>query len=229
VERQQKEDIMPKVAVVLSGCGHQDGSEIREVVLTMLALAKNGASIQLFAPDIEQKEVINHLTGEVIEETRNVLVEAARLGRGKVKDLVVARASNFDALILPGGFGAAKNLSDIAVKGAGGQVINDLKNLILEFIKADKPIGAICIAPAILASAVRGERELVVTLGPEDPDQLIENLGAQHQNCQTLGIVIDDANHVVSTPAYMTDAPLVEVAAGIDKLVEAIINQINSR
>lgn len=221
---------MAKIAVVLSGCGYLDGAEIRESVCTLLSLDKRGADVQVFAPDKDQMHVVNHLTGEPVEgESRNVLIESARIARGDVKDLKEAKSGDFDALILPGGYGVAKNLSDIAVNGAEGQVDDDFKKLILGFLKVDKPIGAICISPAALTAAVKGEREVHVTLGPEDPDGLIEKLGGVHQGCQTLGIVIDDANHVVSTPAYMCDAPLSEVAEGIDKLVESILNQVNHK
>lgn len=220
---------MARVAVILAGCGYLDGAEIREAVCTLISLDKRGAKVEMFAPDINQMHVVNHLTEQPTNETRNVLVEAARIARGHISDLKQARAEDFDALIMPGGFGAAKNLSDVAVKGPAAKVLPDLQKLILDFMKTDKPVGAICISPAVLAAAVKGEREVHVTLGPEDPDGLIGKLGSVHQNCQTLGIVIDDANHVVSTPAYMTDAPISEVAVGIDKLVESILNQVNNK
>lgn len=221
---------MVKIAVVLSGCGYLDGAEIRESVFTLLSLDRRGAEVEIFAPDIEQRDVVNHLTGEATHEKRNVLIEAARIARGKIKNLKEARAEDFDSLILPGGYGAAKNLSDVAIKGADAKVIDDLNKLIHGFIKNDKPIGVICIAPAVLAAAVRGEKEVLLTLGQEDPDGLIGKLGGVHQDCQTLGIVIDDANHVISTPAYMSDdASLAEVAEGIDRLVDSIINQITNK
>ncbi len=218
---------MTRVAVVLAGCGHLDGAEIRESVCTLVALDKRGAEVQIFAPDIEQRDVVNHLTGKPMNEKRNVLVEAARIARGKIKNLKEAKAKDFDALVMPGGYGAAKNLSDIAIKGPDGKVLEELKKLILDFAKADKPIGVICISPAVLAAALKGEKQAHVTLGQSDPDGLIGKLGGIHQSCKTRGIVIDDTNHIVSTPAYMSDAPLIEVAAGIDMLVETILNQIN--
>jgi enhancing lycopene biosynthesis protein 2 len=146
---------MPNVAVILSGCGYLDGAEIREAVLALTALDKEGATVEVFAPNIPQRKVVNHLTGEDTDETRNVLVESARIARGKVRDLDEAKAEAFDALVLPGGFGAALNLSDIALKGAEGTVIPALKNLILDFLKAGKPIGAICISPAVLVASVK--------------------------------------------------------------------------
>ena len=219
---------MTKVAVVLSGCGYLDGAEIREAVCTLVSLDRRGATVEMFAPNIEQRDVINHLTGKPTNEKRNVLVEAARIARGQIRDLKEAKAKDFDALILPGGYGAAKNLSDIAIKGADGTVNEDLKKLISEFMLASKPVGVICIAPAVLAAATKGKHKVHVTLGEKDPDGLIGKLGSIHQGCQTLGIVIDDANHVVSTPAYMSEAPIAEVAEGIDKLVESIINQVQN-
>ncbi|MBI1328247.1 MAG: isoprenoid biosynthesis glyoxalase ElbB [Alphaproteobacteria bacterium] len=218
---------MAHVAVILSGCGYLDGAEIRESVCTLVSLEKRGATYDMFAPDIEQRDVVNHLTGEPMQEKRNVLVEAARIARGQVRDLKEARAQDYDALLMPGGYGVAKNLSDIAMKGPQGSVLKELKNLILQFSAAEKPIGAICISPAALVASLKGEMQAHVTLGPEDPDGLIKALGGVHQSCQTRGIVIDAANHIVSTPAYMTEAPLVEVAAGIDRLVETILNEVS--
>lgn len=219
---------MTNVAVVLSGCGHLDGAEIREAVISLLALDKGGATVSIFAPDIAQKDVVNHLTGKPIEETRNVLVEAARIARGKIRDLKEAKASEFDALVLPGGFGAAKNLSNLAEKGPDAQVLPEFKALILDFLRAGKPIGAICISPAVLTAAVKGEVTPHVTIG-DDNDGLIEALGGVHQQCQTKGIVIDDTNHIVTCSAYMRDDTLTNVALGIEKLVEVILNQVKAQ
>lgn len=222
---------MAKVAVILSGSGHLDGAEIRESVISLVALDKAGAEVSIFAPDIAQKDVVNHLTGEAVSEERNVLIEAARIARGQIKDIKQAKADDFDALILPGGFGAAKNLSDLAEKGADATVLPEFKQLILDFINQDKPIGAICISPAILTAALRDEnREAHVTIGGDEQNGgLIESLGGVHQTCPTRGIVIDDTNHIVSTPAYMCDAPLAEVAIGIEKLVEVVLNQVDAQ
>lgn len=223
---------MPKVAVVLSGCGHKDGAEIREAVLALLALDKQDATVTIFAPNIAQRDVVNHLTGEPTNESRNVLVEAARIARGTIQDLKSAKAESFDALVLPGGFGAAKNLSDLAIKGKDCTVLPELKNFILGFMKAEKPIGAICIAPAVLAAAVRGNTtkgKAHVTLGDEKEGALIEALDGIHHPCPTRGIVIDDANHIVSTPAYMREARLAEVAVVIEQLVAAVLTQVAAR
>lgn len=214
---------MIKVAVVLAGCGHLDGAEIREAVLTLLALDRDGAEFQCFAPDIKQMHVVNHLTGEeVASESRNVLVEAARIARGNIKNLKEAKASDFDALIMPGGFGAAKNLSNLAVKGAMGDVLPELKNLITEFISNKKPIGAICISPAVLALALKNEVKANVTIG-DDEDGVIAATGSEHKSCKTNEICLDSKNLIVSTSAYMRDAALKDVAEGIEKLVAKVV------
>lgn len=122
-----------KVAMILSGCGVYDGSEIHETVLTLLRLSQQGAQVQCFAPDKPQMHVLNHLNGEEMNEQRNVLVESARITRGEVKDVRELKASDFDALILPGGFGVAKNLSDFAVKGSDCTVDADVLAAIGQF------------------------------------------------------------------------------------------------
>lgn len=216
---------MTKVAVVLSGCGHIDGAEIRESVITLLELDKAGAEVSIFAPDIEQRDVINHLTGEAVNETRNVLVEAARIARGKIKPLSEAKAADFDALLLPGGFGAVKNLSDVAIKGADAEVLPEFKKLVVDFAKAKKPIGAICISPAVLTAALQGVLSPTVTIG-DDADGLIKGLGGVHQPCATSESTVDDAHNIVSCSAYMRgDAALKDVAAGIEKVVREVMKR----
>jgi len=216
---------MKKVAVVLAGSGYLDGAEIRESVITLLALDRAEAQVQCFAPDINQMHVVNHLTGEEVKgESRNVLVESARIARGNIKDLSQANVNDFDALILPGGFGAAKNLSDVAVKGADADVLPEFKELILSFLDAKKPIGAICISPAVVAAAVKGARKIEVTVGKDDGG-LISGMGADHKSCDTTDICIDEAHLIVSCSAYMDDsARIKDVATGIEKLVEKVIS-----
>lgn len=215
---------MAKVGVILSGCGVYDGSEIYESVLTLLALDRAGAEVVCMAPDREQFHVINHLNGdEVKEEKRNVLVEAARLARGKVVDIATVEAASLDALILPGGFGAAKNLCDFAVSGPECSVDPGVEELIGEVQRAGKPIGFICIAPAI-AAKVLGSAKVELTIGT-DPDTAagLEAMGAIHRECDVGGIVVDSKNKVVSTPAYMLGERISEVAEGIDKLVAEVL------
>ncbi|MCD6034586.1 MAG: isoprenoid biosynthesis protein [Rickettsiales bacterium] len=215
---------MVKVAVVLAGCGHLDGAEIRESVITLLALDRAGAEVSIFAPDVNQMHVVNHLTGkEMPGESRNVLEEAARIARGKISPLAKASAKDFDALVLPGGYGAAKNLSNVATKGKNATVLPELKTLITDFLHQKKPIGAICISPAILTAAVKGNLVPTVTLG-EDADGLIAGLGGKHRNCPTDEAVLDEEHGIVSCSAYMRgDATISDVAAGIEKVVATVV------
>lgn len=212
-----------KVAVILSGCGVYDGSEIYESVITLLRLDQRGASVQCFAPDIAQMHVINHLTGEPMPESRNVLVEAARLARGAIKPLTEARAEDFDALIVPGGFGAAKNLSDFAVKGSACTVQPQVLETARAFAAAGKPIGLICIAPT-LAVQIFG-KGVRCTLGSEDSEaaQALGEMGAEHIAAGVEDIVVDEAHKLVTTPAYMLARSICEAATGINKLVDQVL------
>ncbi len=214
---------MAKVAVILSGCGVFDGSEIHESVLTILALDRAGAKISYFAPDIEQMHVINHLTGEPADgESRNVLVESARIARGEVKDLATANADDFDAAILPGGFGAAKNLCDFAVKSSDCAINPDLQKFAKSMVAQGKPMGFACIAPAMLPLIYENRPSL--TIGTDaDTAQAIETMGANHVNCPVEEIVIDKENKLVTTPAYMLAGRITEAAAGIDKMVAEVL------
>lgn len=214
---------MVKIAVVLSGCGHQDGAEIRESVIALLALDRAGAEVQIFAPDINQRDVINHLTGQPMPETRNVLIEAARIARGQIKDLKQAKATDFDGLILPGGYGAAKNLSDVAIKGTDATALPELKALILDFIAQKKPIGAICIAPAVLTAALKSTIQPTVTIG--EANDLIVGLGGKHTVCATENHVIDEAHNIITCSAYMRDDTLANVALGIEKVVAEVMKR----
>ncbi|MBB3102615.1 isoprenoid biosynthesis glyoxalase ElbB [Azomonas macrocytogenes] len=212
-----------KVAVILSGCGVYDGSEIYESVITLLRLDQRGAEVQCFAPDISQLHVINHLTGEETAESRNVLVESARLARGQIKSLREARVDDFDALIVPGGFGAAKNLSDFAIQGAASSVQPDVLSVAKSFAQAGKPIGLICIAPA-MAAQIYGAG-VICTLGQEDSDAAaaVRDMGARHQACAVEDIVEDSAHKLVTTPAYMLAKNIGEAATGINKLVDRVL------
>lgn len=219
---------MAKVAVILAGCGHKDGSEIRESVIALLALDKENAEVTIFAPDRAQKDVVDHAHGKSADASRNLMVEAARIARGEIKPLNELKAGNFDALVIPGGFGVAKNFSDIADKGKEASYIDpEFQRVVKEFHTAEKPIGAICIAPAVVTLALKGTAKAHVTIG-DDADGLIAALGGEHQQCATRGIVIDDANHIVSCSAYMRNDRLSEIASGIEKLVEVVINHVHN-
>lgn len=213
---------MTKVAVVISGCGSLDGAEIFETVFTLLALDKNNADVKIFAPSKNQHYVINHLTGEEMSEERNILVESARIARGKIQSLSKLYVKDFDALILPGGSGAAINLSDLVLKNEHGKVIKELKEIIVQFYKLSKPIGAICISPAILALALKEHAKIKITLGKEN--ELINKVGAKEETCYAYDIVVDESNKLVTTPAFMLDAPLTQIHKGISNLVAKIID-----
>ncbi|MCP2075149.1 UNVERIFIED_ORG: enhancing lycopene biosynthesis protein 2 [Pseudomonas lini] len=211
-----------KIAVILSGCGVYDGAEIHESVITLLRLDQRGAQVQCFAPNIAQLHVINHLSGEEMPESRNVLVESARIARGNVKDLREARAEDFDALIVPGGFGSAKNLSNFAVEGPGCSVQPEVLALAEAFAEAGKPVGLICISPA-LAAKIYGPG-VVCTIGNDaDTAAAVVKMGGTHEECTVTDIVEDTARKLVSTPAYMLAQNISEAASGINKLVDRVL------
>lgn len=219
---------MKKVAVILCGSGYRDGSEIRESVATLWALSQAKAHFQCFAPEGNQHDVVNCLTGETLKhETRNMLVEAARIARGDVKPLGELRSEDYDALVIPGGFGAAKNLCNFAFKGAHGTVLPQLETMIKAFYAQKKPIGAICIAPAILALALKNQR-LKLTVGePGETAQEIERLGQHHQATQVTECCVDSEHKVVTTGAYMFgQAALHDVFSGIQKCVQEVLRLI---
>jgi enhancing lycopene biosynthesis protein 2 len=212
---------MKKFAVVLSGCGVFDGAEIHEATLTLLAIAQQGASYEIFAPDTDQYHVINHLTHQATGERRNVLVESARIARGRIKPLSQFRASDFDALIFPGGFGAAKNLSTVAFDGPNARVNPDVEKAVKTMHAAGKPIGALCIAPAVIAR-ILGNVE--VTIG-NDPGTAgaIEKMGGKHIKTTHGEVVVDKKNKVFTTPCYMLDATIVQIYDGATNVVKEIM------
>jgi enhancing lycopene biosynthesis protein 2 len=211
-----------RIAVILSGCGVYDGAEIQESVITLLRLDQRGCQVQCFAPNIAQLHVINHLTGEEMPESRNVLVESARIARGEVKDIREANVDDFDALVVPGGFGAAKNLSNFAVEGAGCTVQPEVLALAEAFAESRKPVGLICISPA-LAAKIYGPG-VTCTIGNDaETAAAIDKMGGTHENCEVTEIVEDTARKLVTTPAYMRAKTIGEAAAGINKLVDRVI------
>ncbi len=212
-----------KIGVVLSGCGVYDGSEIHEAVLTLLAIDRNGAEAVCMAPDMELVE-IDHLAGQPTGAKRNVLVESARIARGNITDIAKISAADLDAIIFPGGFGAAKNLCDFASKGADASVNPEVARLIREIIAAKKPIGAICIAPALIAAVLGKECAPAVTIG-NDPGTAaaINATGSVHLDCQVREFVVDKKNRIVTTPAYMLAGCISEAADGIEKCVKTVI------
>lgn len=217
---------MPRVAVCLSGCGVFDGSEIHEAVLTLLALDQAGAEILCCAPNVDQAAVMDHLSKKPAAGTsRNVLVESARIARGNIADLAQVKASQIDALIFPGGFGAAKNLSDFADKGADCAVHPEVERLAGEMLDAGKPIGAICIAPAMLARIVglRGMHPKMTIGNDRQTAAAMEKMGVHHADCPCESFVADEAHKIVTTPAYMLGKGPAMVFEGIRKLVGEIL------
>ncbi|MBN2054928.1 isoprenoid biosynthesis glyoxalase ElbB [bacterium] len=218
---------MARVGVLLAGCGVYDGSEIHEAVLTLLALDQADAEVIVMAPEGPQMHVVNHLTGAVETSAgRQVLQESARIARGAVKPIREVPVDRLDALIIPGGFGAAKNLCDFAVKGPDCTVLPEVAALIQGMARAGKPIGAICIAPALLVKALQPLRlNPMVTIG-DDPGtaSAIAAMGGRHVDCQVTGIVVDEANRLVSTPAYMLANRISEAAAGIEALAREVLS-----
>jgi enhancing lycopene biosynthesis protein 2 len=215
---------MKKFAVILSGCGVYDGSEIHEAVMALYAITKAGASYQVFAPDKNQYHVVNHFTGKPTDETRNVLVESARIARGKIKQLKDLDIREFDALVFPGGFGAAKNLCDFAFKGKDMKVDEDVAKVILSMHDLKKPIGAMCIAPVILAKVIGGAE---VTIGQDEGTaKSIEQMGGKHIKSGNGEIIIDIKNKIVTTPCYMLDANLAQIAEGAENMINAMMKMM---
>ncbi|MBF0120039.1 MAG: isoprenoid biosynthesis glyoxalase ElbB [Desulfobacterales bacterium] len=212
-----------KVGVLLSGCGVYDGTEIHEAVLTLLFLDRASVEIICTAPNEEQYDVINHFMGKQADEKRNVLIESARISRGKIKDLKDLKASDLDAIIIPGGMGAVKNLSNFMNEGADAKVHPEVKRILIEMNRASKPIGAICISPAVIAK-VFCDNKPEVTIGNEkNTAQTIESMGAIHKTCTVDMICVDNKNKIVTTPAYMLGPSIKDVAVGIEKLVAKIL------
>lgn len=221
----------PKIAVLLAGCGHLDGAEVREAVLTLLALDQQGAAFQCIAPNALQYHVVNHVTGEPVPGAqRNILEESSRIARlGQCLDLAQARVQDFDALVMPGGYGVAKNHCTFALKGAEAEVRADVAAFVRGFFDAKKPVGAICIAPALVALTLHGHDSAKLTLGNDAGcASAMQQLGQQHQNTpDAREIVIDEAHKLITTPAYMfDDAKLSDVFTGISRCVAEVLKRI---
>lgn len=217
---------MKKIGVVLSGCGVYDGSEIHEATLTLLAIDRAGCEALCMAPDTDLN-VVNHLTGQENGEKRNVLAESARIARGNIRDIKGVTSAELDAIIFPGGFGAAKNLCDFASKGSAATINPEVARLLKEMAVAKKPIGAVCIAPALVAAVLGKDFSTTVTIGTDAGTAAeVEKTGAKHQNCPVTELVVDMPNKLVTSPAYMLANRISEVADGIDKCVKEVIKLI---
>ena len=219
---------MAKIGVILSGSGVYDGSEIHEAVITLLAIDRAGAEALCMAPDTDQMHVVNHLTGDVAEgESRNVLVESARIARGNIKNIKDVSVHDFDALIFPGGFGAAKNLCDFAVNGPDCTVNQDVAKMIQETVAAKKPLAAICIAPAVIAKVLGKSISPSLTIGTDEGTaDALNSMGAKHVSCPVQEFVVDQENKIISSPAYMLAGNISEAAEGIEKTVKTLIDMI---
>lgn len=218
------------IGVILSGCGVYDGAEIHEAVITLLALDRAKMNTIIMAPNMPQKHVINHLTGEVAEgETRNVLVESARIARGEIKDIKDVKPENLDGLVIPGGFGAAKNLSTFADDGMDCQVHRDVRLLVKTVIVQMKPVAALCIAPVILAKILGDEAmSHELTIGNDrDVYQTLQMMGSTHKECAVDRVVVDTHNKLVTTPAYMLATSISEAAEGIENALERFLDMVN--
>jgi enhancing lycopene biosynthesis protein 2 len=216
-----------KIGVLLAGCGVMDGSEIHEATLSLYFLDKQGAEIICMAPNKDQSDVVNHLAGASTGEKRNVLVEAARIARGKIVDVQSVKADELDAIIIPGGFGAAKNLCTFAFDGTDCRVDEGVARLLKEMHGKKKPIGALCIAPALIARLFGLEFSPEITIGSDaGTAAALEKMGARHKKANTDEIVVDSRNRIVTTPCYMTAQSIKEVGIGAEKLVAKILEMV---
>lgn len=216
-----------KIAVVLSGSGVYDGAEIHEAVFTMLAIAKAGFEYEIFAPDIDQHHVINHLTGEETDEKRNVLVESARIARGNIKPLDKLNSNEFDAVIFPGGFGVAKNLCTYAIDGDDCKVNSCIEDVIKKFHAKEKPIGALCISPVLIGKVLKN---IKLTVGTDEATiTSIENFDNTHIKSKITEVVVDRRHKIVSSPCYMLDANIAEIADSAEKVMKYILELINEK
>jgi enhancing lycopene biosynthesis protein 2 len=213
-----------KIAVVLAGCGVSDGAEIHEATLTLLAIARQGAEYQCFSPDVKQFHVVNHLTGKVMQESRNVLVESSRIARGNIRPLDQFRSPEFDAIIFPGGFGVAKTLCTYAFDGAGCSVNPEVEKAVRSMVKAGKPIGALCIAPVLLAK-ILGDVEVTIGNDKGTADD-IRKMGGKHTGTTHGEVVVDQKYKVVTSPCYMLNATIDQVADGAEKVVKTLLSMI---
>ena len=214
---------MKKFAVILSGCGRADGSEIHEATCALLAIDRLGGTYQCFAPNIPQAAVINILTGEKMPETRNVLVESARICRGDAKDIKEYNPADFDAIVFPGGFGAVTNWCDFAAKGVDCHVEPEIRRAAWDSYKQGLVIGAMCIAPVVMAKILGGEG-VHLTIGTDKATAAaVEQMGAVHENRASTEVCVDEKHRLVTTPAYMLATSVKEVAAGAEEMVKAML------
>ena len=225
-----------KIGVIFSGSGVYDGTEIQEGVFTLLSIKKVGAEAVCFAPDIDQHHVINHITGEEMNETRNVLVESARIARGAMQNLQAFDASQLDALVLPGGFGAAKNITKWAFSGPDGEINKQVKNAIVSMVQASKPVAGLCMGPTVIAKALEGSGvTATLTVGtteeasPYEIDAIsqgMEKAGATAVMKTVEEIAVDEVNKIVTAPCYMMEADILQIRNNIQKAIDALVRLV---
>ncbi len=210
-----------EIAVVLAGCGVYDGAEIHEAVLTLLAISKAGAEYQIFAPDIDQYHVVNHITGAEMPEKRNVLIEAARIARGNISPLSELDVHVFDAIVFPGGFGVAKNLCTFAINGVDFSINHEVEQVIKKAHLLGKPIGVMCIAPVLIPKIIGG---VEVTIGSDESTAMaIQKMNGKHTITTHEEVIVDYRHKVVSTPCYMLDARVDQIARGAENLIRELM------
>ena len=212
---------MKKFAVILNGCGHLDGSEIHEAVMTLLAIDRNGCSYTIFAPNRPQYHVINHVTRQPMEGSRNMMIEAARIARGEIQEISAYSPADFDALVIPGGFGVAKNLFTYAFDKVNASVLPEIKKAIVDTKNAHIPIGALCISPVLLAKILGN---ITVTVGTDTATiHDVEQMGASHVNTQQTEVISDKQNMIFTTPCYMLPATISDIADSAENLIETML------
>lgn len=225
-----------KIGVIFSGSGVYDGTEIQEGVFTLLAIKKVGAEAVCFAPDIEQHHVINHITGEEMNESRNVLVESARIARGEIQSLAEFDASQLDALVIPGGFGAAKNLTGWAFSGPDGEINEQVEHAIISMVKSNKPIAGLCMGPTVIAKALENSGvSATLTIGSTDApspyeieaiSQGIEKTGATAVMKTIEEIAVDTENKIVTAPCYMMEADILQIRNNVQKAIDTLVKLV---
>lgn len=226
-----------KIGVLLSGCGVFDGTEIHEAVLTLLAIQEAGHEYVCIAPDVDQHHVINHTNGEEMNEKRNVFVESSRIARGEITKLSDIDPADIDALVLPGGFGAAKNLTTWAFKGPESEILPEVKLLLVNLVNIGKPICALCVTPTVVAKAFEGsDIHPQLTLGNTEQDSEYDiqgfsdglaAVGAQPVMKTTDDILVDTANKIVSAPCYMMKTDVVGVRNNTQKAIQQMLDLID--
>ncbi len=217
-------DSKKKFAIILSGCGVYDGAEIHEATMSMYAIVKNGSTYDIFAPNIDQHHVINHITGEEMNEKRNIMVEAARIARGKISPVTDYNPANYDGLLFPGGFGVAKNLCTFAFDGIDCDVLPEIEKAIKDTVDAQKPIGALCISPVLIAK-VLGEVEITIGQDKATAEQA-EKMGARHINTHHGDVVVDSKFKIATTPCYMLDATILDIAEDAENVVLSMLEMM---